>query len=191
MSKFWNNTSGGDDPSSSSSSSSSHDGDGDEEIIDGNDGELKSNEEEEPNDEYDDQQYGIISETNITWEKIRDSQVFLDVPVSTSSKKPSSSDYTRLVIISDTHGQHRKIILPKGDVLIHGGDFTKTGEVKSIEDLSSYFAESGFEEIVVIAGNHDMTLDPEYYKKYWQDFHRKPFDCDRAAEGNSKKCDLS
>jgi predicted phosphodiesterase len=29
----------------------------------------------------------------------------------------------RLVIVSDTHQQHRKIRLPDGDVLIHCGDF--------------------------------------------------------------------
>jgi hypothetical protein len=34
----------------------------------------------------------------------------------------------RLVCISDTHNQHRKIKVPDGDVLIHAGDITSKGQ---------------------------------------------------------------
>jgi hypothetical protein len=36
----------------------------------------------------------------------------------------------RLVIISDTHGSHRKIALPDGDTLIQAGDFTRHGSIE-------------------------------------------------------------
>lgn len=128
---------------------------------------------------------------DITWKQICDQQIFEDVPSIAATEAittNSRENYTRLVIISDTHGQHRKVHLPKGDVLIHGGDFTKTGEMGTIEDLSCYFAESGFREVVVIAGNHDMTLDPDYYEKKWKNIHRTPFDCQTAQEAIERHC---
>jgi predicted phosphodiesterase len=33
----------------------------------------------------------------------------------------------RIVCISDTHGQHAKLSVPAGDVLIHAGDFMALG----------------------------------------------------------------
>ena len=33
----------------------------------------------------------------------------------------------RIVCISDTHGQHAKLSVPVGDVLIHAGDFMAFG----------------------------------------------------------------
>ncbi|KAL3908512.1 MAG: hypothetical protein SGILL_008454 [Bacillariaceae sp.] len=112
------------------------------------------------------------------WETIQDAQVFQDVVPVTATK--ADNNCTRLVIFSDTHGLHRKVHLPRGDILIHAGDFSKTGEVKTIEDLSEYFAESGFQKIVVIAGNHDMTLDREYYQRRGDKIHRNPMNCDQA-----------
>ena len=122
---------------------------------------------------------------NEAWQKIEDSQIFRDPLQSTTTAKPP--DCTRIVCISDTHGRHRQVHLPAGDILIHGGDFTNSGEVGSIKDLSKYFEESGFQEIVCIAGNHDMTLDPDYYAQKWTRFHRKQFDC-REAKASLQHC---
>jgi Icc-related predicted phosphoesterase len=141
--------------------------------------------------EMEEKEIGNLGATNPTaaWERIRDSQVFQDVPTISTTAGPSNrAGYTRLVVVSDTHGQHRQIHLPKGDILIHGGDFTKTGEVGTIEDLSRYFAESGFRQVAVIAGNHDMTLHPQYYQKSWHRFHRKPFDCTTAQQAIKQHC---
>ncbi len=33
-----------------------------------------------------------------------------------------------LVLISDTHRQHREITVPEGDILIHAGDITGHGD---------------------------------------------------------------
>ena len=69
--------------------------------------------------------------------------------------------------MSDTHSKHRGIpFLPPGDILIHGGDFTKSGEIGSVRDLSNYFGDhtTDFERIICIAGNHELTFQPEFYK---------------------------
>jgi Icc-related predicted phosphoesterase len=131
-----------------------------------------------------------------TWELLRPTQIDLDpnrsdVTASSGSraedKRTGKSGYTRLVCMSDTHGQHRDVYLPRGDVLIHGGDFTKSGEVGTIKDLSRYFHESGFREIVCIAGNHDITLDATYYQRNWQRYHTEPFDT-QIARASLKHC---
>lgn len=63
---------------------------------------------------------------------------------------------TRIVCISDTHGIHKKIPpLPKGDVLIHAGDFTGWGTYSEIEQFAEWIGDQNYGFIVVIAGNHD------------------------------------
>jgi len=68
----------------------------------------------------------------------------------------------QIVCISDTHGWHRELDLPKGDVLVHAGDCTDVGEEKSLEDLANWFEDllqkKHFRFIIVIAGNHDESL---------------------------------
>ena len=42
----------------------------------------------------------------------------------------------KIVFISDTHGQHRKLTnLPKADLIIHGGDVSKLGNDHEVEDI--------------------------------------------------------
>lgn len=97
--------------------------------------------------------------------------------------------FTRFVIISDTHGRHRRIPegnIPKGDVLIHCGDFTNTGETDQIEDFVKWLKEDlkGFKSYVIIAGNHDTTLHPYYYRRVGRKrFHRgKEYSPDTARQ---------
>uniref|UniRef100_A0A7R9ZRK8 Calcineurin-like phosphoesterase domain-containing protein n=1 Tax=Craspedostauros australis TaxID=1486917 RepID=A0A7R9ZRK8_9STRA len=118
------------------------------------------------------------SDQTDAWRRIKSSQVFAAVPKSTKVKP---SDCTRLVCISDTHGKHNDVILPPGDILLHAGDFTKSGEVGTMRDLNRYFEASGFDEVVCIAGNHDMTLHPEFYETNWRRFHTKKFDTQAAS----------
>lgn len=60
-----------------------------------------------------------------------------------------------LVLISDTHGQHRSVDLPVGDVLIHSGDLTLAGERDVALDFVSWLAEQPFRHKIFVAGNHD------------------------------------
>ncbi|CBF89433.1 metallophosphatase domain-containing protein [Aspergillus nidulans FGSC A4] len=88
---------------------------------------------------------------------------------------------TRLLLLSDTHtttpspalsssssgfpSTPYRHPLPSAQVLLHAGDITKVGlasEHKAIlEILKSHPAELK----IVIAGNHDITLDEEYYNR--------------------------
>eukprot|EP00941_MAST-03F_sp_MAST-3F-sp1_P006279 g6279.t1 len=96
-----------------------------------------------------------------------------------------SNPSTRFVLISDTHGMHRKFSkqapLPHGDVLIHCGDFTNTGKGEVIKDFVKWMKEQPFEKKIVIAGNHDITLDSSYYNNIGKHlFHGncKSYDCE-------------
>ena len=70
---------------------------------------------------------------------------------------------TKLVCISDTHTLHGNIILPKGDVLVHSGDFTGQGELRHYRSLSNWLVQQadtkGFQHIVIVPGNHDLTFE--------------------------------
>ena len=65
----------------------------------------------------------------------------------------------KIVVISDTHGQHRKLKLPKGDMIIHSGDVSKRGHPIEIDDFLEWFSNLNFRHKVFIAGNHDFFLE--------------------------------
>ena len=68
----------------------------------------------------------------------------------------------RFVLISDTHGLHDHITLPKGDILLHCGDFTNMGMQEELDDFFKYVAKYGdgqFKHIVMIVGNHEWAPD--------------------------------
>ena len=66
----------------------------------------------------------------------------------------------KLVLISDTHQQHSKLKLPKGDVLIHAGDFLGWGTQLELYGFAYWLAQEArkFEHVIVVAGNHDGVL---------------------------------
>ncbi len=61
--------------------------------------------------------------------------------------------------------------LPLGDILIHCGDMTNTGKASEIDDFVRWFASQPHAHKVMIAGNHDITLDEGYYARKWKRFH--------------------
>mmetsp|Transcript_1076 Transcript_1076/g.3043 ORF Transcript_1076/g.3043 Transcript_1076/m.3043 type:complete len:300 (+) Transcript_1076:61-960(+) len=65
----------------------------------------------------------------------------------------------RVVCISDTHGAHRELKLPEGDLLIHAGDFTRFGKLSDAEDFNAWLATLPFAEKVVVNGNHENNAD--------------------------------
>lgn len=120
---------------------------------------------------------------------LRSSQ-FLETPTTCATlQSPNNNNNnnghssTRIVCISDTHGKHNDIsFLPRGNVLVHAGDFTKVGETTAVASLSRYFcqqrAQAGFDQVICIAGNHDLTFDEEYYAQSWS---RRLYSFDVAA----------
>ncbi|KAF2656227.1 Metallo-dependent phosphatase [Lophiostoma macrostomum CBS 122681] len=81
-----------------------------------------------------------------------------------SQHSPQLRKKTRIVCISDTHNQTPK--LPKGDVLIHAGDLTNQGSRSELEKTINWLEKADFEAKIVIAGNHEITLDKPFYEKH-------------------------
>jgi hypothetical protein len=66
----------------------------------------------------------------------------------------------RIVCISDTHGQHAKLGVPAGDVLVHAGDFMAFGDApKEVVDFNHWLGKQPHRFKVVIAGNHDLMFE--------------------------------
>ncbi|KAL9011504.1 MAG: hypothetical protein Q9173_003650, partial [Seirophora scorigena] len=82
---------------------------------------------------------------------------------------------TRFTLISDTHTaelfpstdiQHAyRDPLPAADVLLHAGDLTKRGYIAEHETAFATVSRAPAELKIVIAGNHDITLDEAYYRR--------------------------
>ena len=65
----------------------------------------------------------------------------------------------RIVFISDTHGLHRELGLPGGDMIIHGGDFCGGDSRRDSEDFLEWFDGLDFRYKLFTAGNHDFFAD--------------------------------
>jgi Calcineurin-like phosphoesterase len=74
-----------------------------------------------------------------------------------SATKPA--DAVRVVCISDTHGYFPDV--PEGDLLVHAGDLSQGGARQEIQRTLDWLKDLPHAKKVVIAGNHDLLLDPE------------------------------
>lgn len=64
----------------------------------------------------------------------------------------------RLVAMADTHGYHRDLVVPDGDVLVHAGDLTQRGTLAQLQEVADWLRSLPHRHKVVIAGNHDFAL---------------------------------
>lgn len=73
----------------------------------------------------------------------------------------------KFVILSDTHGHHRHLDLPSGDVIIHGGDFSHFHNKEKALDFITWYKSLDYQYKVLIAGNHDAIAEkePELFAK--------------------------
>jgi Icc-related predicted phosphoesterase len=73
----------------------------------------------------------------------------------------------KIVFISDTHGQHEKLVLPEGDMIIHAGDVSKRGGMAEMEYFLNWYESLPFTHKVFTVGNHDFLAEnaPEIFKK--------------------------
>ncbi|KAI9717015.1 MAG: hypothetical protein M1812_004950 [Candelaria pacifica] len=104
-------------------------------------------------------------------------------PSTSRSNKTTSTQNikTRLCIISDTHSHPLFAVddkshafrhpLPTADILLHCGDLTSTGTIDEHERTFSVVKSAEAELKLVIAGNHDMTLDEPFYQENWRRWH--------------------
>ncbi|KAI1342199.1 Metallo-dependent phosphatase [Xylariaceae sp. FL0016] len=82
------------------------------------------------------------------------------------SNRPSRTRRTRIVCISDTHNCTVK--LPAGDVLVHCGDLTNKGSLSELTKQVRWLekATAAYEAAIIVAGNHDLTLDAPWFEQY-------------------------
>ncbi|HEX5152556.1 MAG TPA: metallophosphoesterase [Parafilimonas sp.] len=69
-----------------------------------------------------------------------------------------------ITTLSDTHMKHRKIALPKGDMIIHAGDVTANGREGEVISFLRWFAQLDYTYKIFIAGNHDFFFEEEAEK---------------------------
>jgi predicted phosphohydrolase len=96
------------------------------------------------------------------WEIIKLKQTVQPV-VPLDPTTPISTDKIRFVCLSDTHStiENLRSFVPPGDVLLHAGDFTELGFPKEINEFNYFLGKLPHKVKVVIAGNHDLTLDDD------------------------------
>lgn len=63
----------------------------------------------------------------------------------------------RVVMISDTHNDHRSLDIPPGDILIHAGDWTCYGAKDHTDDFNEWLGTLPHEYKIVINGNHESN----------------------------------
>lgn len=80
----------------------------------------------------------------------------------------------KIITISDTHGKHNyfKKKLPKGDIIIHGGDCTPNGESCDIEEFLRWYGDLDYDMKILIAGNHDWDFEnnPQDYQDLFDSY---------------------
>jgi hypothetical protein len=75
----------------------------------------------------------------------------------------ADSKKVRFLVMSDTHGADLPLTIPDCDVLLHCGDLTEDGSPNSIAQALSALSQAKAELRLVIAGNHEISLDKKYY----------------------------
>ena len=67
----------------------------------------------------------------------------------------------KFVLISDTHTQHddRRLVLPKGDAIIHAGDISYRGGRIEVENFLKWYDALPYKYKILIAGNHDFFFE--------------------------------
>lgn len=69
-----------------------------------------------------------------------------------------------MVCISDTHNTQPAV--PDGDLLLHAGDLTNRGTFEELQSQLTWLKSLPHRHKVVIAGNHDRPLDPDYVEMF-------------------------
>lgn len=65
----------------------------------------------------------------------------------------------KLVCLADTHGYHRRLTVPAGDVLIFAGDFTSVNSDVELFDFNDWLGDLPHSYKLFVAGNHDWCFE--------------------------------
>jgi Icc-related predicted phosphoesterase len=90
----------------------------------------------------------------------------------------------KIVVISDTHGQHEQLGDLSGDVLIHCGDLCNgfSGDADDIQRLDAWFGRQQFARIFCVGGNHDFALERRVAGSAYELFRNATYLEDECAE---------
>ena len=102
---------------------------------------------------------------------------------------PKKKKFLKIVLISDTHSKHKEIEPISGDLLIHAGDFTMHGKPHELKSFVHWLKALDFKEKVVIAGNHDLSLDSTVDLNAWKYSSRDMEKVKEAKELLEEACD--
>ena len=83
----------------------------------------------------------------------------------------------KICCISDTHNLHEHVKLQNLkniDAIVHCGDFTNKGTFKEIKCFIDWFISLPVKHKILIAGNHEITLDCDRYNKNKNEYHPLP-----------------
>lgn len=64
----------------------------------------------------------------------------------------------RIVFLSDLHEQWDKVVVPDGDLLVFGGDFSYRGELSVLGQFNRWLGKLPHRHKVGVAGNHDWCF---------------------------------
>lgn len=69
----------------------------------------------------------------------------------------------KIVIISDTHGNHNQLGPLCGDVLIHCGDMENlfNRDDQALQKIDHWFGQQHFDHVLCTGGNHDLMLEAQ------------------------------
>ncbi len=70
----------------------------------------------------------------------------------------------KITCISDTHMQHRFLTIYPCDIIVHAGDFMRTGKEEELVDFFDWFANQPAQHKLLVAGNHDRGLQKKIEK---------------------------
>lgn len=79
----------------------------------------------------------------------------------------------KIALLSDTHGYHNRIKeIPNADVFVYAGDMSQIGKWQELKTFRDWLYILPYKNIVLIAGNHDLSLqDEKAAKQFFKDFH--------------------
>lgn len=67
----------------------------------------------------------------------------------------------KIIAIADTHGFHKQVTVPAGDVLVVAGDICPQGTLQDIKKFCTWLQEQPCKYKIVVAGNHDKPFELE------------------------------
>ena len=68
----------------------------------------------------------------------------------------------KIVAFSDTHGHHREVSLPDGDVLVFAGDLMTCGrKFNEVVSFADWFMGQPHKHKILVAGNHDRLFETQ------------------------------